>query len=103
MCCDAVVIDYSSILFEVALLGVPLYFFTYDLDSYLADPGFFIDFAGEVPGGKRVAAADVVRDIEGETYDAEAMRRFLEKYVDTDDPDCAKTLAEFVAEAGRGS
>ncbi|MDR1067654.1 MAG: CDP-glycerol glycerophosphotransferase family protein [Clostridiales Family XIII bacterium] len=100
MCCDAVVIDYSSILFEVAILGVPLYFFTYDLDAYLADPGFFIDFAGEVPGNKRVTAAEVVADIEAETYDAGTMRAFLEKYVDIDDPHCAKTLAEFVAKAG---
>ena len=42
---DVLVTDYSSIVFENSLIGRPVVFFAYDYDEYLADRGFYFDFA----------------------------------------------------------
>ena len=48
---DAMVTDYSSTMFDFAITGKPLLFFTYDLDDYRDDlRGFYFDFAESRPG-----------------------------------------------------
>ena len=38
-----VVTDYSAIAFEASARHVPVWFYTYDIDTYRASPGVFID------------------------------------------------------------
>lgn len=45
---DIMITDYSSVMFEYALLGKPMAFFCYDYDSYERD--FYMDFDSELPG-----------------------------------------------------
>jgi CDP-glycerol glycerophosphotransferase len=48
---DVMVTDYSSVMFDFALTGKPMLFYTYDLDHYRDSlRGFYFDFAPEVPG-----------------------------------------------------
>jgi CDP-ribitol ribitolphosphotransferase len=97
MYCDAVVIDYSSIMYEIAILGKPQYFYTYDIDEYIIDPGFFIDYINEVPGNKRRVAEDVMKDIDDENYDAAEMQRLLDKYVYLSDEGSTFALARYIS------
>ena len=53
---DLFITDYSSVLYEAAVLGVPCYFLTPDLDEYLASRDFYLDFRHDLPG-------PIVRDI----------------------------------------
>ncbi len=47
---DVLVTDYSSVIYEFALLGRPMVFFAPDLDAYEAERGFYFDYRTGVPG-----------------------------------------------------
>jgi len=48
---DVLVTDYSSTMFDFAVTGKPMVFFTYDLDHYRDRlRGFYFDFVPDAPG-----------------------------------------------------
>ncbi len=48
---DALVTDYSSVMFDYTVTGKPIYFFTPDLDHYRGElRGFYFDLAAHAPG-----------------------------------------------------
>jgi CDP-glycerol glycerophosphotransferase len=47
---DVLITDYSSSMFDFAVTGKPLLFYTYDLEHYRAQRGFCFDFENEAPG-----------------------------------------------------
>jgi len=47
---DVFVTDYSSALYEAAVVGVPSYFLTPDLEEYLASRDFYLDYRRDLPG-----------------------------------------------------
>lgn len=47
---DGVITDYSSVLFETALVGLPLFKLCGDLQDYLRTNGFYLDYLKEIPG-----------------------------------------------------
>jgi CDP-glycerol glycerophosphotransferase len=48
---DVLITDYSSLMFDFAITGRPMLFFTYDLDRYEHEiRGFYIDFRAQAPG-----------------------------------------------------
>ncbi len=48
--CDVLITDYSSIVFEYALLEKPVLFFTYDLDTYREKRGLVDRYEDIIPG-----------------------------------------------------
>lgn len=59
---DMVITDYSSLIFEYALLTRPMIFFAYDLKQYDRERSFYFNYENFVPG-------DIVKDTE-ELYKA---------------------------------
>ena len=47
---DVLVTDYSSAIYEFALLGRPMAFFAPDYEAYEAERGFYFDYRTGVPG-----------------------------------------------------
>ncbi|MDV8936248.1 bifunctional glycosyltransferase/CDP-glycerol:glycerophosphate glycerophosphotransferase [Leuconostoc sp.] len=47
---DAVITDYSSVMFDYALLDKPMMFFTFDYDEYIEKRGFNFDLKVSAPG-----------------------------------------------------
>lgn len=47
---DVFITDYSSALYEAAVVGVPSYFLVPDLDEYLASRDFYLDYRRDLPG-----------------------------------------------------
>ena len=47
---DVLITDYSSSMFDFAVTGKPMLFYTYDLEHYRAHRGFCFDFEAEAPG-----------------------------------------------------
>lgn len=47
---DLFITDYSSALYEAAVVGVPSYFLVPDIDDYLASRDFYLDYRNDLPG-----------------------------------------------------
>lgn len=47
---DILISDYSSIIYQFSVLNRPIMFYTYDLDEYTKDRGFYINFPEDLPG-----------------------------------------------------
>jgi CDP-glycerol glycerophosphotransferase len=63
---DAMVTDYSSTMFDFAVTGKPMLFYTYDLDDYRGRlRGFYLDLEEEAPG-PLVATEDALVDALGD-------------------------------------
>jgi CDP-glycerol glycerophosphotransferase len=96
---DAMVTDYSSTMFDFAVTGKPLLFFTYDLPHYRdALRGFYFDFHAHAPGPLLETSTEVVEaladlDAVREHY-APAYMRFREKYCHLDDGHAAERVAD---------
>ena len=94
---DYVVTDYSAITYDAALKGLPLYFYAFDKDEYLADREFYLDFDRDMPGPVCATAGDTVRAIE--TGDAEEYARkakeFADLYIEKKE-NCTKEIADLV-------
>jgi CDP-glycerol glycerophosphotransferase len=58
---DVLVTDYSSVMFDFAVTGKPILFFTYDLDLYRDElRGFYFDFEAEAPGPLVASTAELL-------------------------------------------
>ncbi len=84
---DALITDYSSVMFDYALLDRPMVFFAYDYDEYVKDDrGTYFDLVKHAPG-------PVVRDVEG-------LYRVLDGGLPDADSEWAPRRKQFVAEFG---
>ncbi|MFC6931884.1 CDP-glycerol glycerophosphotransferase family protein [Actinomadura yumaensis] len=87
---DVLVTDYSSAMFDFAVTGRPMLFFTYDLESYRDSlRGFYFDFEAEAPGPLLSTSAQVVdalKDLDAVADEhAAAYRAFTERHCPLDD------------------
>ncbi|MFJ8626851.1 CDP-glycerol glycerophosphotransferase family protein [Kitasatospora sp. NPDC093550] len=113
---DVLVTDYSSIVFDFAITGRPVYFFTYDLEHYRDTlRGFYFDFESHAPGPLVPTSAELLGALR-ELADsggglppgyAERYRRFRAVHCALDDGGAAhrvvdRMLALGRAEAGSG-
>ena len=74
---DVLVTDYSSSIFEWALLRRPLVLYTPDLATYEADPGLYLDYRSEMIGTRVVDTAGVADAIVHATVDDPAWSAFI--------------------------
>ena len=88
----ALVTDYSSVVFESALAGVPIYLYRPDLEEYEKSQGLFdID----IPAYSSDSAQSVVSEIAKEDHDKAALKAFALKYVDVSENN-TKYMADLI-------
>lgn len=92
---DAVISDYSCIIYEAAVLKKPLYFYTYDYDHYMKTRDIYMNYRSEVPGPICNDPQDLLNCISTKKYDYSKLERFLHKYVETNGHEC-ENLAAFI-------
>jgi CDP-glycerol glycerophosphotransferase len=103
---DALVTDYSSLMFDYALLDRPMLFFAYDWEEYAEDVrGTYFDLLQEAPGpvlrdaGELFAALEEL-DAVGKEY-ADTRREFAAAYGEYDRGDAAARIADLMFGAER--
>jgi CDP-glycerol glycerophosphotransferase len=87
---DVLVTDYSSTMFDYAVTGRPMLFFTYDLADYRDNlRGFYFDFEAEAPGPLLATSDEViaaVRDVDAVAASyRDAYERFAARFAPLDD------------------
>ncbi len=74
---DVLITDYSSVFFDYASLGRPIYFYMYDLEFYREElRGFYLDVYTELPGEIYEQEDALLEAICEETYDYEKLTQF---------------------------
>ena len=102
---DVMVTDYSSAMFDFAVTGKPLLFYTYDLAHYRDIlRGFYFDFGAHAPGPLLHTSTDVIDALADlasvRTRYAQAYARFQERFCHLDDGHAtARVVDRFLATA----
>ena len=96
---DVLVTDYSSAMFDYAVTGRPMLFFTYDLADYRDNlRGFYMDFEAQAPGPLLATSAEVLNalaDVDAAVAPyADAYKRFADTYCSLDDGRAAARVCD---------
>lgn len=79
---DILITDYSSVMFDYAILKRPIIFFTYDMQLYKEElRDFYFDMFEEVPGPIVETTAELISEIK-QLGNGDYMKRFGRKYED---------------------
>ncbi|MEV5795754.1 bifunctional glycosyltransferase family 2 protein/CDP-glycerol:glycerophosphate glycerophosphotransferase [Streptomyces sp. NPDC052192] len=102
---DALVTDYSSVMFDYALLDRPMLFYAYDWNAYAgADRGTYFDLLREAPGpvvhdeDALFAAVEDLKSADGPYADARA--RFVTDYGEWDQGDATRRVVDILFPSG---
>jgi CDP-glycerol glycerophosphotransferase (TagB/SpsB family) len=82
---DLLVTDYSSAIFEFALLDRPMAFFAPDHEAYERERGFYFDFRTGVPGPVFEQTADLAAYVSAGDFDLARVRAFARTWFDLAD------------------
>ncbi|MCI2062740.1 MAG: CDP-glycerol glycerophosphotransferase family protein [Eubacteriaceae bacterium] len=93
---DAIITDYSNMVFDASVLKKPIYLYAYDLDRFAAEHPFSLDYKKDMPGPVCRTAAEVEEAITCDTYNYDRLYGFLNKYIDTGGSEETTRLAEFI-------
>ena len=95
---DYVVVDYSAVIYEAALMKKPLFFYVYDMEEYQDNRDFYIDYQSEMPGVVSADAREIIAAIGDKHYDLKRVESFAQKYVEIQ-RNCTKDLVEKIWES----
>jgi CDP-glycerol glycerophosphotransferase len=102
---DALITDFSSVIFDYSLLDRPILFFAADEAGYARDRGTYFDLAAEAPGPYTTDVAGFFKEIRTLTTEdrfAEARRAFAHRYGEYERGDAAEQVYQrFFAKGGR--
>ncbi|WP_034267389.1 bifunctional glycosyltransferase/CDP-glycerol:glycerophosphate glycerophosphotransferase [Actinospica robiniae] len=102
---DALVTDFSSVMFDYALLDRPMLFFAADKADYTRDRGTYFDLAAEAPGPYSTDPEAFFKSIKALTVEdshAETRRAFARRYGEYDQGDAAEQVyRRFFAKGGK--
>jgi CDP-ribitol ribitolphosphotransferase len=93
---DILVTDYSSIIFEYALLNRPMAFLAPDLAAYERERDFFFDYRSGVPGPVVQATEQLVAWINAKAFDLPRVTKFAAESFDVMDGHATERLVEQV-------
>ncbi len=93
---DIVITDYSSLIFEYALLERPMIFFAYDLAEYEDARSFYFGYEGFVPGEIVTDTDEIINEVKRlETdFDVEKVRKFRQDYMSACDGNSTQRIIE---------
>jgi CDP-ribitol ribitolphosphotransferase len=100
---DVLVTDYSSAIYEFALLGRPIAFLAPDVEAYGGERGFYLDFPGDLPGPVFATTDELAAAIRADAFDLDRVRAFAAASFDVvDGRATARIVDEVLVPALRG-
>ena len=93
---DILVTDYSSAIYEYALLGRPMGFFAPDHAAYEAERGFYFDYQTGVPGPVFETTEEVAAWLQAGAFDLDRVARFRDESFDVADGRATERFIERV-------
>ena len=93
---DMLVTDYSSVIYEFALLGRPILFLAPDEDAYDLERGFYFDFRRDAPGPIFQSTDQLAAAIRADSFDLGRVTAFARDSFDVADGGATRRLVERV-------
>ncbi len=93
---DLLVTDYSSVIYEFALLGRPIAFLAPDDGAYDEERGFYFDFRAQAPGPVVDTTGDLAALIREGRFDLDRVRAFARASFDVTDGRSTRRLVDEV-------
>jgi CDP-ribitol ribitolphosphotransferase len=97
---DILITDYSSSIFEFALLGRPIVLLVGDLAEYQKDPGLYVEYAREMIGTQVPDTDGVIGAILQDRFDTSGYERFVARHLGACDGDASRRVVEHFIPAG---
>ncbi len=97
--CHAVITDYSSLIFEAALLKLPMLFYVFDLRDYVRDRDFYFDLPRNAPGRLVYTQQELTDAIKREDFDSGRMDAFAKLFFDQFDGQSTARVAALIQQA----
>ncbi|WP_139892152.1 CDP-glycerol glycerophosphotransferase family protein [Bacillus sp. D386] len=91
---DILISDYSSVIFEYALLERPMIFYAYDLEEYLQDRGFYYEYRDFIPGPLAENTEQVISLVQQNSFDIQKVKAFKERFFEDFDGQASKRFVE---------
>ena len=93
---DLLITDYSSVVYEASLLNIPMLFYAYDLENYVATRDFYSGYEHFVPGRIVRTQEELETAILENDFKAELVEAFCKKNFDFRDGKASKRIADFI-------
>ena len=94
---DILITDYSTIMFDYALLERPMVFFAPDLDTYEVDRGFYMNYEEFVPGAVARNLDELVNAVKDPADFMDRIKEVKDEYFDFQDGLSTERVAHFVS------
>lgn len=79
---DLIITDYSSLIFEAALLKIPMLFYVFDLNEYIRQRDFYFDLRLESPGKLVYSQKELTKAISEQDFETDRMDSFAKMFFD---------------------
>lgn len=96
---DLLVTDYSSVIFEAALLDIPMLFYAYDLQRYIATRGFYYEYERFVPGKIVQSFAKLLTAMKEKDFETEKIENFKTRFFDDLDGKSSERTVDLIYKA----
>jgi CDP-glycerol glycerophosphotransferase len=95
---DILMTDYSSVMFDYSILKRPIIFYTYDLDDYCDNRGFYFDFLEEAPGPFVKNTDELISVLKKPDFNRykEKYDKFNQKYNSWDDGHASEKVVDLI-------
>ncbi|MEG0855853.1 MAG: CDP-glycerol glycerophosphotransferase family protein [Terrisporobacter sp.] len=93
---DILITDYSSVLFEAALLDKKILLYAYDKEAYLGERDFYYDYDEFVPGPIAYNNKDIIDIVKEDKFDINKVRSFKNRFFDYNDGKASKRLVDYI-------
>lgn len=93
---DVLVTDYSSVIFDYALLNKPIVYFAYDLKRYEKERGLYFDFEEYIYGDVAQNTTQLIDCIKNAKVIKEKRETFIKKFMEACDGNATQKTCEWI-------
>ena len=93
---DILITDYSSVVFEAALLNIPMLFYSFDLDEYISSRGFYYEYLDFIPGKLVESMNEIITAISIGDFEENKIKNFKKNFFDYFDGKSGRRVCEFI-------
>ena len=73
---DILISDYSSIIFEFSIMKKPILFYSYDVEEYIKNRGFYYSYYEFIPNKINYTTEEVINSVINKEWDLERIEKF---------------------------